>query len=211
MKKWEKFSDEELKTIVQNSISYREVSIKLGYSETSGGGCDAAKEMIESKGFNTDHFLGMGWNKSNFDYNRFQKGKAIKSAAAIPALTELRGYKCENCGNETWLGQLIPLEVHHLDGDKLNNELENLKLLCPNCHALTDNWRGKNINSKIKEPISEEQFVEALKNSDSIRQALLSLGLSAKGGNYDRAYKLIYKYDIKRLINKIKVKPSNNN
>ena len=43
MKKWEKFSDEELKTIVQNSISYREVALKLGYSEKSYSIGDAAK------------------------------------------------------------------------------------------------------------------------------------------------------------------------
>jgi len=198
MKKWEKFSDEELKTIVQNSISYREVSIKLGYSETSGGGCDAAKDMIESKGFNTDHFLGMGWNKSNFDYNRFQKGKVIKSAAAIPALTELRGYKCENCGNETWLGQPIPLEVHHLDGDRLNNTLENLQLLCPNCHALTSNFKGKNNVGDKK--VEDEELVEALQNSSSIRQALISVGLAGRGGNYDRAHELIIKHNITKFL-----------
>jgi len=144
MKKWEKFSDKELEIIVQNSISYREVAQKLGYAERSGGGCDAAREMIEAKGFNIDHFLGQGWNKSNFDYERFQAGKVIKSAAAIPALVQLRGHKCENCGAETWLGNPIPLEVHHINGDRLNNTLENLQLLCPNCHALTDNFKGKN-------------------------------------------------------------------
>ena len=52
---------------------------------------------------------------------------------------------CECCGNSTWNGQQIPLEVHHIDGDKTNNALTNLLMLCPNCHALTPTYRGKNI------------------------------------------------------------------
>ncbi len=55
--------------------------------------------------------------------------------------------RCEICGNSKWNGKPIPLEVHHKDGDKNYNSLENLQLLCPNCHALTDNYRGKNIKS----------------------------------------------------------------
>lgn len=53
--------------------------------------------------------------------------------------------KCECCGNTVWLGEPIPLELHHIDGDRLNNTIENLQILCPNCHARTDNYRGKNM------------------------------------------------------------------
>ena len=53
-------------------------------------------------------------------------------------------HKCECCGLTTWLGNPIPLEVHHKDGDRHNNVIENFELLCPNCHAFTDSYRGKN-------------------------------------------------------------------
>jgi len=43
-----------------------------------------------------------------------------------------------------WLGRPIPLELHHIDGNRDNNVLENYQLLCPNCHALTDSYRGRN-------------------------------------------------------------------
>lgn len=56
----------------------------------------------------------------------------------------LKPHKCENCELEEWMGQPIPLELHHIDGDKTHNELSNYQLLCPNCHALTDSYRGKN-------------------------------------------------------------------
>lgn len=91
------------------------------------------------------------------------------------------------------------MEVHHKDGDHLNNQLENLELLCPNCHALTENWRGRNILKPHNKAISEEKFVQALQENNSVRQALLSLGLSGAGGNYERAYQLINKYNIAHL------------
>lgn len=53
-------------------------------------------------------------------------------------------YKCECCGLTEWLGQPIPLEVHHKDGNAHNNVIENYQLLCPNCHAQTDSYRGRN-------------------------------------------------------------------
>ena len=53
-------------------------------------------------------------------------------------------HKCECCGLTTWLGKPIPLELHHKDGDRTNNSLDNFQLLCPNCHAFTDSYRGKN-------------------------------------------------------------------
>jgi hypothetical protein len=58
-----------------------------------------------------------------------------------------KDYKCENCNLEIWLNKPIPLELHHLDGNRYNNALENLQLLCPNCHALTENYRAKNIRN----------------------------------------------------------------
>lgn len=155
--------------------------------------------MIEYYDFNIDHFTGQGWNKNNFDYDRFRKGNAIKANKALAAIVNLRGHRCECCGNSEWLGEPIALEVHHLDGDHLNNELDNLQLLCPNCHAQTENWRGKNISKKHQEQIPEEVFVEALRNNKNIRQALLSLGLTAAGGNYATAYNLIEKYNIEHL------------
>lgn len=52
------------------------------------------------------------------------------------------GYKeniCEKCGITEWMGQKITLELHHIDGNRINNKLENLAILCPNCHSLTPN------------------------------------------------------------------------
>lgn len=53
--------------------------------------------------------------------------------------------KCEICGITEWLGKPISFELHHIDGDRQNNKLSNLKMLCPNCHAQTDNYKSKKI------------------------------------------------------------------
>jgi transposase len=51
---------------------------------------------------------------------------------------------CAECGITTWRGRALPLELHHINGDGKDNRLENLALLCPNCHSLTDSWGGRN-------------------------------------------------------------------
>src|SRR5262249_39470010 len=53
--------------------------------------------------------------------------------------------QCAECSLVHWRGVPIPLELDHRDGDRLNNELGNLRLLCPNCHALTPTYRGRNV------------------------------------------------------------------
>lgn len=193
MKKWETFTDEQLKNIIKESRSYRDVAIKLGYTPDGGGSITTIKDMIKEKNFDISHFTGQGWNKNNFDYSRFQYGKNIKAADALAALTNLRGRKCECCGLSEWNNKPIPLEIHHLDGNHLNNTLENLQILCCNCHALTENFRGKNQTNIKKERIvvSNDQLIEALKTTPNVRQALLKVGLTAKGGNYARAYNLL--------------------
>lgn len=196
MKKWEQFTNEQIQSFIDNSRSVRELAEKLGYASDGGGSIAAVKDMLKQKQFDVSHFLGQGWNKNNFDYNRFQYGKSIKVADALNAIINLRGRKCECCQNTTWNNKPIPLEIHHIDGDHLNSELSNLQLLCPNCHALTINYKGRNIDKKSIQEISEEDFIQALKNTPNVRQALLKLGLTASGGNYARAYDLINKYNI---------------
>ena len=70
-------------------------------------------------------------------------------------LIVLRGHKCEHCGLNSWNDLPIALQVHHKDGDNLNNLLDNLELLCPNCHAQTENYCGKN---KAGFGINEEEL-----------------------------------------------------
>ena len=77
---------------------------------------------------------------------------SIVSSTFIPRyikrwMFENRGCRCEECGwhevNQST--GLVPLQIHHIDGDCTNNHPDNLKLLCPNCHSLTDNYGSRNM------------------------------------------------------------------
>ena len=99
-------------------------------------------------------------------------------------------YRCSSCGLTEWKGKSLSLELDHIDGDSSNNELTNLRFLCPNCHSQTESFRGKNINLGIKK-VSDDDLRRALGQAKSIRAALLQVGLAPKGANYSRAYKLM--------------------
>ena len=75
-----------------------------------------------------------------------QNSKDVQSAKVRIKLLEegIKQYKCEHCGRKTWMGKPIPLELHHKDGNHNNNTIQNYELLCPNCHAFTDSYRGRN-------------------------------------------------------------------
>ena len=55
-----------------------------------------------------------------------------------------QGNCCLFCKIKDWMGKKLTFELDHIDGDKVNNKRENLRVLCPNCHAQTDTWKGKN-------------------------------------------------------------------
>lgn len=194
--KWRTFSKEELEQIVKSSYSNREVARKLGYAQDGGGTMASLKKMYEEMNLDTSHFKGQGWNKENYNYDAFcYGGKKKRGKTTLIPLIKLRGQKCECCGLTEWMGQPINLQIHHIDGNRINNDLSNLQLLCPNCHSYTSNYARRKSNHDI----AEEDFVQALRENRSIHQALLTLNLTALSSNYDRAYKLIEKYNIEHL------------
>ena len=65
-------------------------------------------------------------------------------------LLRSRGEKCENCQITHWNGKKISLHIDHVNGNRKDNRLKNLKILCPNCHSQTETWGIKNISEKGK-------------------------------------------------------------
>jgi len=66
------------------------------------------------------------------------------SKAVKKYLLHTRGHSCESCKNTEWMGVEIPLEIEHIDGNSYNHNFDNVLLLCPNCHALTPTYKGRN-------------------------------------------------------------------
>ena len=77
-------------------------------------------------------------------------------------------HKCSTCKNTEWNGQPIPIQIDHINGDHFDNRIENLRFLCPNCHAQTDTYCGKNMkicrNKKLKQ---QDSAISLTKQTDT--------------------------------------------
>jgi hypothetical protein len=75
----------------------------------------------------------------------------------------LKTHKCEICETEKWMGKKVPIELDHIDGNHYNNDLKNLRIVCPNCHAQQDTNSGKNVRKKaLLSQLVEETVLEAV-------------------------------------------------
>lgn len=72
------------------------------------------------------------------------------SKAMIAYLKEIRGNKCEKCGITEWNEKDIVIQMHHINGDKMDNRFKNVLLVCPNCHTQTETWGSKNVSKDGK-------------------------------------------------------------
>ncbi len=73
--------------------------------------------------------------------------------------------RCDRCDLADWLGEPLSLELHHINGDGQDNRLENLALLCPNCHSQTDSWGGRNSRRRSRLRSTPEKPTDALSTS----------------------------------------------
>ena len=86
------------------------------------------------------------------------------------------------------------MELEHKDGNNKNNNRDNLEMICPNCHSLTETWRGRNKTEK-RHKIPDNKLLEILLSNDwNMRKSLIEVGLSPKGGNYNRCHRLKKEY-----------------
>ena len=145
------YSLEEFQQICNESESVREVVQKLGYAPNGGGTAARIKRDIENNNIDISHFTGQAHTKNIGKYKTpiedylTNKVKITSHKLRLRLLKEgIFEYKCACCGNSEWLGQPIPLELHHKDGNKDNNSLDNLELRCPNCHYFTETYKTKN-------------------------------------------------------------------
>ena len=146
------YTDNQFIEAVKTSTSIRQVLSKLGLKE-AGGNYKVAQQRIEKLGISlADGANGQGWSKGktlgpkrSIEYylteNSYHQSYKLKNRLLAEGFKQ---HKCECCGITEWNGQPAPIELDHINGNHHDNRLENLRILCPNCHAQTDTYRSKN-------------------------------------------------------------------
>lgn len=138
-RKYRNYTDQDIVKYAKEVTSIAGLLSCLGL-RPAGGNYSNLKRRLQELNVDCAHWTGQAWNKDQRlkDWSQYTKASRLK-----PYLVKERGHKCESCSLLEWQSQPIPLEIHHIDGDKTNNDKSNLQLLCPNCHALTDNWKNR--------------------------------------------------------------------
>ena len=147
------YTVEKLRQSIKASSSIAQVLRLLGVVP-AGGNYETVKRQILAENIDTSHFTGSNWRKGrHFQPVRpleyyYQRDRINTVVMRKRLITEgVLPRKCTRCRRTRWLGEPIPLELDHVNGDRTNNTKENLRLLCPNCHAKTATYRGRNIGS----------------------------------------------------------------
>jgi len=148
-----------LRDVIAKSSSVRQSLEKLGLREAGGNYVQFAR-YVHLFHIDTSHFTGKGWSKDKkiprepiykleellVSNGSFQSHK-LKNRLICSGLKE---QKCEECG---WAAKSpdgrIPVELDHINGDRFDNRIENLRILCPNCHSLKPTHRGRNIGKSV--------------------------------------------------------------
>lgn len=148
------YSQEEFMDAVKNNYSVRACLLALGLNAT-GGNYALFKRRVKALGLDTSHFTGQGhlknrthdWNKKKtleeilvVDSDYLNRNQIKKRLLANGSLT----YECDSCGIADWQGQSLSLHLDHINGVNNDHRLENLRLLCPNCHSQTSTYAGRN-------------------------------------------------------------------
>ncbi|BCL20750.1 HNH endonuclease [Streptomyces tuirus] len=149
-----------LREVVARCTSYADVMRGLGL-EVDDTNHRRVRRAVSRLGLDTSHFRRRAWGRPERPvpeplYRRVltvlppDAGRTNRSQLHR-ALVEIGvPYACETCGNNgEWLGQPITLQIDHINGDWRDNRRENLRYLCPNCHALTETW----CRQKTKAPL----------------------------------------------------------
>lgn len=154
-----RWTDEQLTEAVKSCQTMSDVLRHLGLS-VSPGNFNSVNKHVARLSLSKSHFSGKAHGKSRpgrvETKDLLQKNSGIGSTKLKVRLLQegLLKERCVRCGlGPLWQGERLCLQLDHINGDPTDNTLDNLRILCPNCHAQTSNFRGKNRASRYRAEI----------------------------------------------------------
>ena len=155
MKKYD-WNVKKLREIVKNCINFGEVLDALQIPR-QGNNTKTLRGILDKEEIDYSHFTGRAREYAkpgvkDINYYLANQGFIKTSKLKEKLLKEgIKENKCEICGITEWNGKPLVMQLHHIDGNNKNNSLDNLQMLCPNCHSQTDNYCGSaNITEETK-------------------------------------------------------------
>jgi hypothetical protein len=150
------YTDKEFAEAIKSSKYMGEALEKIGL-KPAGGNYHLARLRVNKLGLDTSHFIykpkGMGKRRRVPTEEILVKNSSWSSSSRLRERLIKEGYfdeVCSICKMTEWLGKKMPLELDHINGEKTDNRIENLRLICPNCHSFTPTYRGRNRGKKQK-------------------------------------------------------------
>lgn len=150
-------SSENFAQYVRESETWSELLRKCGYKHPTNR--VTVKKRVEKENLDTSHFKGCAWLKGKTRKNRIKLEKIMVEDSGYKSndlkkrliKKKILEEKCSMCDLSEWLGKPITLEMDHINGNNRDHRLENLRLLCCNCHSFTETYKGKNKERVVKE------------------------------------------------------------
>jgi DNA-binding transcriptional ArsR family regulator len=134
-----RYSWQEVQEYYDQGHSVRECQERFGFSTASWHAARCRGEIVaRPQRISIEELLGAPRNRTHLKKRLYDAG--------------LKEPRCERCGLEEWLGERLSMALHHVNGDGSDNRLENLQILCPNCHSQTDNFSGRNRRRPLAVP-----------------------------------------------------------
>jgi hypothetical protein len=144
------WKDNQLIDAIPKCKSFTEVAKFLGMSKSTN---TLLRKRAEQLGLNYSHFKGSGITPKPLNEILVLSDKEMQCTHRLKLRLIKENYfdhKCYRCGLTEWNNLPTPIELEHINGNRCDNRLENLTLLCPNCHAQTETYRAKNIKKSKK-------------------------------------------------------------
>ena len=142
-----RLSSQQINEVIQSSNSWDQVMNKFGYKSLAF--CNQIKSKLDNLNINTSHLRDCKYNLRLIENSEVfvEDSDYVNGSNIKKRLQNDMGWErsCSSCKLKDWLGNPIPIQLDHINGNHFDNRIENLRFLCPNCHALTDTYCGKNM------------------------------------------------------------------